>query len=113
MTLRYSRPTSSNVLEHERLMENVGKNRAMYPRRYAIGRVHNDHTEGIYELYVLDTERFIHGIESGDIPEIGPIPTEEGQKFMSYPIEKIQQYGAVVHEWPGQPDNPEDIRSWA
>lgn len=115
MTLRYSRPNSDRTIEYERLMSHVGSDRAMYPSRYAFGRVNNDHTEGIYELYILDTDRLINAIRDGDISEKGPIPTAEGQEFMSYSVDEIETAGAVEHSWTKDaevPDNPGSILSW-
>lgn len=113
MTLRYSRPCSDNIVEYERLMKNVGSDRTMYPSRYALGRVYNNHEDGIYELYILDTESFVNAIREGRITEYGPIKTDEGQEFMSYDINEIEGVGAVVKKWPNRPENPSDITSWA
>jgi hypothetical protein len=113
MTLRYSRPYSDNIVEYERLMENVGSDRTMYPSRYALGRVYNNHEDGIYELYILDTEKFVNAIREREITEYGPIKTEEGQEFMSYDINEIERVGAIVKKWPNRPENPGDITSWA
>lgn len=118
-TLRYSRPYSDNVIEYERLMNAVESDSAAYPRRYSFGRVYQDHTKGIYELYILNTELLIKGIKSDEIKEKGPIPVNEGQEMMAYSIKDIQNYGAVEQEWfenetakSERPDNPSQITNW-
>lgn len=114
-TLRYSRPTSDHRIEYDRLMAAADDEAAAYPKRYAFGRVYNDHTKGLYELYIIDTDRLIDGINAGTIPERGPITTEEGQTFKAYDIEDIEAAGGVVKHWhrhPTTPDEKEDITAW-
>lgn len=113
-TLRYSRPTSDHTIEYQRLMDAHDDGAAAYPRRYAFGRVHNDHTQGLYELYIIDTDRLIDAIKSGSLHETGPIPTEEGQKFMAYDVDDIVAQNIVVKKWSEQtrPDEPEKITAW-
>jgi len=99
-TLRYSRPYSDEVIEYERLMNAHASGDASYPSRYAFGRVHPDHTDGIYELYIIDTDRLIDGIKQGDIRENGPKEVwSEGQEFMWYDVNDIKAYGAVSEYW--------------
>jgi len=120
-TLRYSRPISSHEIEYSRLMSAYTNDAAAYPKRYSFGRVYNDHTKGLYELYIIDTDSLIEGINSGQIDEEGPIPTGEGQKFTAYDIEDIKNAGAIVKEWNDndgvveietKPENPHDITNW-
>lgn len=109
-SLRYSRPTSDNIIEYERLMRNYEDPAAFYPRRYSFGRVYNDHNHGLYELYILDTKRIIETIKAGTLPEDGPIPTNEGQEMMTYAIDDLRDAGAILKEWhdrpPGERDRP-------
>lgn len=98
-TLRYSRPTSDNIIEYERLMEAHETAAAAYPRRYSFGRVHTNANRGLYELYILDTDVLIDAIKSGGVNEHGPIETDEGQEFMAYKINAIDEVGAVIHQW--------------
>jgi hypothetical protein len=113
-TLRYSRPDSDHAVEYERLMNAVGDDCAAYPRRYSFGRVHEQHDRGLYELYILDTDRLVKAIQSGEITESGPIPTQEGQTFMAYKMDEIRQNGIVVESWEQRerPDDPEKITAW-
>lgn len=113
-TLRFSRPKSDNTIEYERLMNAYNSPSAAYPRRYSFGRVYNDHERGLYELYILDTDRLIKNIRSGSIREIGPIENYEGQEFMAYKLPHLRQSGIIVKEWNHQPrpDNPTDITEW-
>lgn len=103
-TLRYSRPTSDNMLEYERLMNAYTDGAVAYPRRYAFGRVHNDHTRGLYELYILDTDKLIESIVENKLTEDGPIPTEEGQGFMSYDVDEIASLDIITKNWVKQTD---------
>lgn len=113
-TLRFSRPKSDNTIEYERLMNAYNSPSAAYPRRYSFGRVYNDHERGLYELYILDTDRLIKNIRSGSIREIGPIENYQGQEFMAYKLPQLRQSGIIVKEWNHQPrpDNPTDITEW-
>jgi len=121
-TLRYSRPTSDKPIEHSRLMAAHDDGAASYPRRYSFGRVHDDHSRGIYELYIVDTEALITAIKTGEIAEHGPKVNPEGQRFMWYEVDELRDAGAVVREWrpdsgsnvnlSERPDNPEKITSW-
>lgn len=114
-TLRFSRPKSDNTIEYERLMDAYNSPSAAYPRRYSFGRVYNDHERGLYELYILDTDRLIKNIRSGSIREIGPIENYQGQEFMAYKLPQLRQSGIIVKEWSHQPrpDDPTDITEWA
>jgi len=121
-TLRYSRPYSDEVIEYERLMNNVGSERSMYPSRYAFGRVHNDHDKGIYEMYIFNTDELINSIKTGKVPENGPRETKEGQEFMWYRLDDILSLAdeIVAHSWDKsmlekseRPENPQDITQWA
>jgi hypothetical protein len=108
-TLRYSRPCSDEVIEYERLMTAHASGDASYPSRYAFGRVHSDYTYGIYELYIIDTDRFIDGIKQGHIRERGPKKVvKEGQEFMWYDVDDIRAYGAVCKHWESDPDDGDD-----
>jgi hypothetical protein len=103
-TLRYSRPTSDETIEYERLMTAYDANHANYPSRYAFGRVFSDHNAGIYELYIINTDQLIQGIKHGGIREYGPRETHEGQEFMWYRVDDIKEYGAVSEYWTPTPD---------
>lgn len=98
-TLRYSRPTTDNTIEYERLMEAASNGAVAYPKRYSFGRVHNDHEKGLYELYILDVDELIEQIQSGSVEEDGPIKTNEGQEFMAYDIDELIASGIVVKSW--------------
>lgn len=111
-TLRFSRPTSERTIEYERLMSAYENGASAYPKRYSFGRVNNDHTKGIYELYILDVDKLIKTIKQGGINETGPIPTDEGQEFMAYDIGELRSKNVVVDSWTKDPDNPENILSW-
>lgn len=118
-TLRYSRPTSEHTIEYERLMNAYDSASAAYPRRYSFGRVYNDHERGLYELYILDTDRLIKAIKENDITEDGPITTNEGQKFMAYDLDELESQNIVVKKWTdssepesSRPEKPHDITSW-
>lgn len=104
-TLRYSRPTSDNTVEYERLVKAHGDPTASSPPLYAYGRVHNDHEQGLYELYVFNTDILIGAIKSGEISENGPIRTSEGQEMMAYNLDDIRRAGAIVKEWSETPDS--------
>jgi len=106
-TLRYSRPSSDNVVEHERLMTAHAREGASYPRRYAFGRVYDDHSKGIYQMYILDVDELIEGIKSGVIEEDGPIKNDEGQEMMAYKLGDIRGVGAVVKQWSRQDSSRE------
>jgi len=121
-TLRYSRPRSTEVIEYERLMNAHESECASYPSRYSFGRVFEDHNKGIYELFIIDTDRFIRAVKDGRITEDGPIKNGEGQEFMSYDVQDIRACGAVRHEWTPEsvrgddgrrPDRAHDITAWA
>jgi hypothetical protein len=103
-TLRYSRPYSDETIEHERLMTAFESDCANYPSRYAFGRVHTDHSSGIYELFIIDTDKLIKGIKNHLIAEHGPRENGEGQKFMWYDIDQIRRYGAVCNHWQSNSD---------
>jgi len=108
-TLRYSRPYSDETIEYERLMTAHDSGDASYPSRYAFGRVRSDHSEGIYVLYIIDTDRLIDGIKKGNIRERGPKKVrKEGQEFMWYDIDDIRAYGAVCEYWEPNTDNSAD-----
>ena len=113
-TLRYSRPQSPHTIEYQRLMDAVDDESAAYPRRYSFGRVHEDHSRGLYELYILDTDRLVEAIKSGELDEHGPIPNSEGQTFMAYNMEEIRRSGIVVNSWSKttRPDEPHKITAW-
>lgn len=115
-TLRYSRPVSDNVIEYQRLMDAYETGAAAYPRRYSFGRVYNDAERGLYELYILDTDRLIEAIKTDRIEENGPITNREGQDFVAYDVDEIVDAGIVVKSWKEQstpqPDDPSDIREW-
>lgn len=113
-TIRYSRPKSDHTIEYERLMNAHEMGSAAYPKRYSFGRVHNDHNRGLYELYILDTDRLIDAIKSGALTESGPFQTDEGQEFMAYDLREMRSLDIVVKEWFEQirPDNPADITAW-
>jgi len=98
-TLRYSRPTSDNTIEYERLMEAAKSGAVAYPKRYSFGRVHNDHKKGLYELYILDVDILIDAIQNNQIDETGPIKTNEGQEFMAYDIDELDNSDIVVQSW--------------
>lgn len=123
-TLRYDRPTTNNVVEYERLMSAHGSASSAYPRRYAFGRVYNDATRGLYELYIIDVDTLISGIKSGEIPRADEQTTGEGQVFYAYSLGDITDAGAVVrsrklgespnpdcekYTLPSGPDDPENI----
>jgi hypothetical protein len=107
-TLRYSRPCSDEIIEYERLMTAYESEQASYPSRYSFGRVNNDHTQGLYELFIFDTDSLIEGIKSGEITENGPRKTYEGQEFMWYDTAEIEEYGAVSKYWQPDPDQKTD-----
>lgn len=98
-TLRYSRPTSTRQIEYERLMNAHGDGAAAYPRRYSFGRVHPDHRDGLYELYIFNTDTLIDAIKSGQLHEKGPIRVGEGQEMMAYDLNDIRRVGAIEKEW--------------
>lgn len=98
-TLRYDRPYSDKIIEYERLMTAYESECANYPSRYAFGRVHRDHSLGIYELFIIATDKLIEGIKNGLITENGPRVTGEGQEFMWYDLEQIKRYDAVCKHW--------------
>jgi hypothetical protein len=112
-TLRYSRPCSNETIEYERLMTAYEAEHANYPSRYAFGRVKNDHTEGLYELFIFNTSDLIQGIKSGEITENGPRKTHEGQEFMWYDTDEIESYGAVSKYWEAtpQPQPPQNRKT--
>lgn len=121
-TLRYSRPTSDNTVEYERLMSAHESGNSAYPRRYAFGRVHNDATKGLYELYIFDTDKLIDTIKSGLVDESGPIQTDEGQEMMAYSVDELIHHDVAVHKWDEEnnpshdtkrPDDPENVTAWA
>lgn len=127
-TLRYSRPRSNKTIEHERLMNAHENGAASYPRRYSFGRVFRKKGEGlypergvkIYELYIINTDKFIKAIKDDRLKERGPYETKEGQKMMAYDIDGIRNVDAIEKTWyentnskdTTMPDNPEKITSW-
>jgi len=113
-TLRYSRPSSQHVVEYARLMKAHDNGASAYPRRYSFGRVHEDHSRGLYELYILDVDALIEAIKRDKIGEKGPIPNSEGQKFLAYDMTELKEQSIIVDRWSkrSKPDDPEKITSW-
>lgn len=112
-TLRYSRPTSDQTIEYERLFNAYETPGASYPRRYSFGRVYPDHTKGLYELHIIDTDVIIEGIQNGELDENGPIPVSGGQEMMAYDLDEIRGLGAIVRSWYDEQEHKqESLSSW-
>lgn len=96
--------------ERDRLLDNY-RNRGNYPRIYSLGialeNTRSMDSEGFERFYLIDLERFLAALDSGDIePVLKDYPNGDGSALDAFSIGDIASIGAIEEAWGEQ-----DLRS--